>query len=193
MTAKNSNKDVLHTALLHCKMAELKRVCEKLALDFSGKKGELIERIVTFIATGKKIESPLMPEKSKAKRGVHYSLAPETLILSGAYVNDLATRIFFKTIIGEHFHFTAYGIDWLNERWMAGNPPTYAEFAEFWEAERLRRKKKTPEPKEEWAYINFLQDYFAQHPHAPQKEAMQAWKKKREEMVQVVWQMLGMK
>lgn len=192
MVIKNSNKDALHTALLHCKMGELKQVCEKLALDFSGKKGMVIERIVTFVTSGKKVEAPSMPEKSKAKRGALYPLAPEALMLKGAYLNDLATRTLFKKLVGEHFHFTAYGIDWLNERWMAGNPPTYADFAEFWEAERLRRKKKTPEPKEEWAYINFLQDYFAQHPNAPQKEAMQAWKKKREEMVQVVWDMLNL-
>ncbi len=190
MAIKNINKEEFHTALLHLKMGELKRVCEKLVLDSSGKKGELIARITTFVHTGKKIEAPLMPEKSKAKRGGSYPLAPEALILSGAYVNDLSTRNFFKKLVGDHFHFTAYGIDWLNERWMAGNPPTYAEFAEFWEAERLRRTNKKPEPKEEWAYINFLQDYFTHYPNAPQKNAMQAWKQKREEMVRLVWDML---
>jgi hypothetical protein len=191
MADKKINLDKLHNALLYLKMGELKRVCERLGVDFTSKKGMLIERITTFVQTGKKVTAPIMPEKSKAKRGISYPLAPSTLILSGAYVNDLETRNFFKKLIGDHFHFTAYGIDWLNERWMGGNPPTYAEFAEFWQAERLQRKKKKPEPKEEWAYINFLQDYFAVYPHAPQREAMQAWKQKQKENVQLVWQILG--
>lgn len=183
----------LHSALLYLKMHQLTAICKKLDLESTGKKGELIERITTYIATGKKITLPPIPEVSKAQRGKTYPLAPEVLILYGSYANDLATRNFFKQLIGDHFHFTAYGIDWLNERWMAGHPPTYQEFASFWEVERIRRKKTKPNPKEEWAYINFLQDYYAQHPHATKNEATVAWKVKQQEMVKLVWQMLELK
>lgn len=182
----------LSEAILYLKMNQLKSVCEKLTLDSSGKKGELIERIITFLKTGNKITAPAMPAISKAKSGAHYPLAPHTFMLSGAYVNDLATRNFFKSLIGEHFHFTAYGIDWLNERWMAGKPPTYAEFADFWEAERLRRKKQKPNPKDEWAYINFLQDYYAKHSNASKTDATVAWKVKQREMVEKVMSILNL-
>ncbi|XVN42631.1 MAG: hypothetical protein RCG15_08655 [Candidatus Rickettsia vulgarisii] len=65
-------------------------------------------------------------------RGVVYHLHPNTLMLKGSYKNDLRNRQFFKQLIGEHFHFTAIAIDWLNDRWMQGlpPPPTYQEFLE---------------------------------------------------------------
>ncbi len=184
------NSTELHAALLYLKMNQLKLVCERFALDSSGNKIALIERITTFINTGKKIISPVMPEKSKAKRRDHYPLAPQTVMLYGAYKNDLATRVFFKNLIGNHFHFTAYGIDWLNERWMAGNPPTYAEFAQFWKEEHLRRKTSKPQPKEEWKYINFTQEYISANPHASKDEIMAAWKDEQEKMVQKIMHML---
>ncbi len=49
---------------------------------------------------------------------------------------------------------SAFGIDWLNERWMDGNTPTYQEFADMWEAGYRRRKERGEKPKEEWAYIS---------------------------------------
>ncbi len=181
----------LQNALLYLKMRQLTALCKKLDLDTNGKKGELIERITTFVTTGKKTTTPQIPAASKAQRGKVYPLAPETVMLFGSYTNNLATRNFFKQLIGDHFHFTAYGIDWLNERWMASNPPTYQEFADFWEAERVRRKKVKPDPKEEWAYINFLQDYYAKYPKAPKGDAMAAWKAKQQEMAELVWNMLN--
>jgi len=192
MITKNINIAQLHDALLYLKMNQLKQVCEQLELDPKGVKLVLIERITTFIQSGKKLKAPVMLAQSKAKRGINYPLAANTRMLFGAYKNDLATRNFFKKLVGEHFHFTAYGIDWLNERWMAGNPPTYAEFAEFWQAEHLARKVSKPQPKEEWAYINFVQEYLRQDPAASKDEVLNAWKAKQEEMVAVVMHMLGL-
>ncbi len=62
------------------------------------------------------------------------------MILKGSYKNDLKTRLFFKNIVGDHFHFTAFGIDWINEKWMEGNPPTYRDYATMWQSEVDRRK-----------------------------------------------------
>ena len=61
-------------------------------------------------------------------------------MLKGGYKNDLKTRIFFKSIIGDYFHFTAFGIDWLKEQWMKGEPPTYKKFADMWTKEYAYRE-----------------------------------------------------
>ncbi len=105
---------------------------------------------------------------------------------SGSYKNDLATRNFFKELIGDHFHFTAQGIDWLRERWLEGNPPTYADFANEWRAEYERNKKQKRLPKQEWAYIRFVQEYMQHFPSASKKEVNAAWKAKRQECVQKI-------
>lgn len=62
--------------------------------------------------------------------------------------------MFLKKLIGDYFHFTAFGVDWVDERWMDGNPPTYQEFVDMWRAEYKRRQETPANPKEEWAYIN---------------------------------------
>lgn len=186
----------LFEALYFLKMGELKHLCEKLDLPYTAKKGEVIEGIKHFITTGKILETPPIPAVSKAsayakasadkKKGTSYPLKPETLMLIGAYKNDAQTRAFFKKLIGNHFHFTAFGIDWLNARWKAGKPPTYQEFATMWQREVDTRKDKKPQPKQEWALITFVQKYMERHPNASKTEVTNAWHKKRAEMVNLV-------
>jgi hypothetical protein len=112
-------------------------------------------------------------------------------MLYGTYKNDVATRNFFKQIIGNHFHFTAQGVDWLREQWLKGTPPTYADFANEWQAEYERNKTQKRPPKQEWAYIRFVQEYMQQSPHASKKEVTSAWKVMRQEFVNRVFTLLN--
>lgn len=176
----------LFESLYFLKMAELKKLCLQLNLPSAGAKAEIIDRIKHFITTGKILEIPPIPAISKAQKGKSYPLAPQTLMLIGAYKNDAQTRAFFKKFIGNHFHFTAFGIDWLNLRWKQGTPPTYQEFADMWQKEYTKRKMQKPEPKKEWALITFVQRYMEAHPNASHTEVMKAWHKKRAEMVALV-------
>ncbi len=165
----------LKPALLYLHVDELKNLCLELGIHDKGAKGMLITRILHFIKSGETITEPIVPGVSKAKRNVVYSLHPETLMLKGAYKNDLKTRLFFKQLIGEHFHFTAFGIDWLNDRWLKGEPPTYQEFAEMWKVEHTKRKQLGSTPKEEWAYINFAQNLVRVSPQATRDEIIYGW------------------
>lgn len=165
-------------------MGELKKLSRLLNLSEVGKKKDLIQRILIFLETGKVFKARVIPEDSKAKWGVSYPLSSETLILYGNYKNDHATRLFMKTLVGDHFHFTARGQDWIKERWLEGKPPTYAEFAAFW-SHQYENQKKGP-PKQEWAYLNFVQGYVHKFPKSKKPEIMEAWKKTREEKVQRV-------
>ena len=104
-------------ALSYMHIAELKSQLEELNLSVQGfNKNELIQRLVHYAVTGKELPPLKIPVISRASRGTPYSLHPRALMLYGSYKNDLATRNFFKQLIGNHFHFTAQGIDWLREQ-----------------------------------------------------------------------------
>ena len=170
----------LYESLLYLKMSQLKEICINLRIPPHKKKIELIQAICTYVKEGKILDIPKIPEISKALKSTFYPLKPSTKILHGNYKNDLATRKFMKTLVGQHFHYTAYGIDWINEKWMNGTPPTYEEFAIFWQKEYEKRQLKKVSPKKEWAYINFVQEYGKSNPYANRKEIMKAWKKELE-------------
>ncbi len=148
-----------------------------LSLSEAGKKSELITRIMRFVQTGEITQLPTIPAQSRAKNYPQQSLTLSGLMLYGGYKNDARTRAFFKKLIGDHFHFTAFGIDWLNDRWLQGNPPTYQEFAAYWVQEMKVNAREARTPKKEWAYINFLQRMQREKPEALKNELMRDWKK----------------
>jgi hypothetical protein len=177
----------LKEALSYMNVSELKTLLGKIQLCIKGfNKKELIDRLVYYAETGKELLPLTIPSISKAKRGKSYPLNSNTLMLHGSYKNDLKTRQFLKQLIGNHFHFTAWGIDWLRERWLKGNPPTYDQFAKEWKAEYRRNKKERRLPKQEWAYIRFVQEYLRTYPDTSKREINIAWKAKRQDCIRFV-------
>lgn len=179
MEQKNINFSELQNSLCYLHVSELKNYCEKLNLSIKGKKLDLINRIMHFVQTGEKIDLAEYPESSMSKGQKNIRLTLDALMLKGAYKNDLKTRLFFKTIIGAHFHFTAFGIDWLESRWFSGNPPTYKEFVDMWSREYEFRKLHSSKPKEEWAYINFVKKILQSKPNLTRNEILNQWNSKR--------------
>jgi len=171
---------VLRISLLFLYVQELRDLAIRLDLSPRGAKMALILRIVHFLKTGERLTSTKIPDISCAKRGVFYPMALQALMLKGAYKNDLAARLFFKSHIGEYFHFTAFGIDWLNMRWLSGDPPTYQAFIQMWVSEFDRRQRQPVEAKEEWAYINFVQEFSSNVPHCTSTAILEAWQTERE-------------
>ncbi len=177
-----NNEDIneFKQALTFFHVQELRDLANQLHLPNKGDKMHLVMRIITFVQTGKILIEPKIPPLSCAQRGKEYSLSSSTLMLKGAYKNDLKTRVFFKSLIGNHFHFTAFGIDWLNEQWIKGTPPTYQKFADMWQLEFIRRKTSPAAPKEAWAYINFVQHFLSHNPKVSRETLLHAWQKERE-------------
>ncbi len=180
----------LCSSLLYCNMSELKNICLSFKIPSQGEKYKLIENIQLYVTTGKITEQQEIPATSKAKPKNIYPLAPQTLILKGSFKNDLATRIFFKSLIGDHFHYTAYGIDWIKDNWMQGSPPTYAQFAAYWQSEYTARQITKAPMKPEWAYLNFLDTYKKVHPTSSKSFAIAAWKIERQIHVEKVENLL---
>ncbi len=177
----------LEESIYYLHVDELKELCTKLLLSCRGKKGELVHRIIHFAKTGEKIISIKFPEVSYAKQGIAYEISKDSLILKGAYKNDLKTRLFFKELIGQHFHFTAFGQDWTARRWLEGRPPTYLEFAHMWQQEYEDRKKHKANLKLEWAYLSFIQRYINQFPNATRKDISERWHKERQKHKDIVF------
>lgn len=181
----------LHTSLYYLRMSELKALSKRLHLPTDGQKGALIHRIYHYVRTGTITKLPEIPDISKTKTKQRTPLTINSLMLFGSYKNDLATRNFMKTIVGPHFHFTAYGIDWLNERWLSGNPPTYKEFAVYWQEETDRRKNRKPIPKKEWAYISFVQKLIHETPNAGRQLIINEWMNMQKYQTEKVYKILN--
>ncbi len=179
MSLSNIDHYQLHASLHYLHVSELKTCCENLNLSAKGKKIYFINRIMHFLKTGEKINLSGYPAISVSKKRNNVVLSPDTLMLKGTYKNDLKTRLFFKELIGQHFHFTAFGIDWLESRWMEGNPPTYQDFADMWSKEYKFRKTYGSAPKAEWAYINFVKMYLNDNPNASRNEILSSWEFER--------------
>lgn len=178
----DEKRDQLFEDLYVLSMGQLNMLCRKLHVDARGKKEFLIRALKHYLLTGAQLEKEVIPEMSCAKKGESIDLSPEGLMLFGTYKNDLKTRIFLKSLIGEHFHFTAAGIDWIKERWLEGHPPTFQEFADWWQA-----GYKVSRPlKKEWAFLNFVKNYQ----DMPRHEVMRLWKGHQKNVAQRVFHLL---
>lgn len=190
MTRQKTDFKKLTTSLNYLHVSELRAYCDELALSSKGKKAALVIRIVHFLQTGEKLVTLPYPAISVHKGPKPETLKANDLILKNAYKNDLKTRLFFKTLIGEYFHFTAFGIDWLEERWMQGKPATYQEFANMWGKEYAFRQLNGSTPKSEWAYIRFVKRYLKTHAQASREEILEKWEEERMINKKVVKQIL---
>lgn len=165
----------LNKSLHYCKVEELQNICRILHIPCKGKKPHLIATIITFIQSGTILIKKKIPAASCKQPGTNYPLSPETRMVYGVFKNDLATRMFFKKLIGNHFYYTVFGLDWIKQQWMAGTPPTYTEFAVFWQQEYLSRQGKAQELKPEWAYLNFAREFKQKYPTASKTILLNAW------------------
>lgn len=166
----------LAQALNFQKMDELKWSCEQLQVSARGKKGEIIERIIHFAKTGSRQAPNTLPNTVTADPNKSYPIGINEPILAGAYKNNTQTRLFFKNEVGPHFHFTAFGQEWIRQQWQKGTAPTYGQFAAFWQTEYSARKHAEKKPRAEWAYLNFMQKYQKEHQTSSRKEMAATWK-----------------
>jgi hypothetical protein len=171
----------LNKSIYFLNIKELKDICTQLLIPINGDKQEIINDIITRITTGKIPSKKNIPDCSKGKRK-NIILTEQTVILKGEYKNDLKTRSFFKQLIGDHFHFTADGIDWLNKQWLNSNSPTYKKFAEFWIQNHNNPLRK--KPKETWAYICFMQK--SRDKGYSKKKSLSQWHTEREKHVKII-------
>ena len=176
----------IEEALYCLKVGELRILSKKLNLDSKENKKLLIKNIIYFLKYRKIPEKIKIPEVSIAKKDTKYQIQLNELMLKGSYKNDNQTKEFFQKHIGTHFHFTAFGIDWLNDRWINGNPPIYKEFIDMWVSENQNRKLKKADMKIEWAYMRFSKKYLEENPSASKEVVITKWNEEREKNLQFI-------
>lgn len=190
MTLSANEAAELQDALNYMTMEELSAECTRLGFKAPERKEAIVRAICGVVLRGHRPFVAAIPKPSRARPGMTCPLQPDAFILHGAYKNNDETREFLKGLVGPHFHFTAFGQRWIRMRWMAGRPPTYAQFARAWQREYLRRRGRTrrrlpPGPlNPEWAYLSFLQRSSTEGPgsraqRSAQWTALRAAKAKR--------------
>lgn len=141
---------------------ELVAFSQRHGLSTSGQKLDIIRRIEFFLKTGKTAAKPEQPRKrSKASARV----GPITMQrkVTDDFKCDKETRKFFKSMIGDHFHFTAHLQQFRRDKQSKGIPLTYGDLVREWLADRERRKDKNYKSplQRTWEYNRFVRDFMA--------------------------------
>jgi hypothetical protein len=129
--------DELKRAIVFMKMHELRDACQLCGIPSNGRKQELIERILSRIQG---FTHSSHSNQTKLRRRGEQEFRLDALMFPETYTNGAMSRAFLTRQIGNHFRFTVFGMDWIHERWAAGQVPTFSEFIEFWQKEYQRRK-----------------------------------------------------
>jgi hypothetical protein len=164
-------------------LAELVDFCRRYEIDPYGRKDELILRIEKFLRTGRRTSKT----PRKATRLENRQQGPITLdaAVTTAFKCNSATREFFQSVIGEHFHFTAHLQQFRREHQRKGTSLTYGDLVREWISEFERRKDKSYKPKigRTGQYNQFVRDFMADKARNSGKsirEAAAAWTRIRE-------------
>jgi hypothetical protein len=101
-----------------------------------------------------------------------------TDIIEADYHSDERHREFFKSAIGESFHFWV-----VFQTWMKANKgvKTYQDAVN--EYNRIMREKKEGKKYPIWPqfkYNQYMRDFFADNPKATREQCLACWKVKRE-------------
>ncbi|WP_395338079.1 hypothetical protein PN836_010575 [Ningiella sp. W23] len=174
------------SSIYFLKVPELKALAQKAALSPKGSKQTLINTLLHFIEPNTKEQTsssaktsclPRLSAVALSKIKVDYD--PNQYIIPGVYSNNKKYRALFKNMIGPHFSFKSYGMDWIKDKWKSGEYPSYEEFANYWQQEYERRKTddsfSSPDTLQR---VNFFRMMKGK---GHTKEALEAsWKEKRE-------------
>ena len=123
------------------KIEELKSVLTYFKLSTSGGKKDLIARIFNHLDIHDADDSQVTRNLPSAHPE---NASVETHIMPKHYTNGREYREKFELMIGSHFTFTSYGMEWIRDCWGNGIYPSYQDFADYWSKEYDRRKNGGP-------------------------------------------------
>lgn len=155
---------------------ELVDFCRGIGINRSGGKIDIANRINEYLRTGK-IESKNPIKGGKNKKGIQKT--PENIneVIPDNYTSSQLFREYFESIIGQHFHFTAYMAKYIKDH----SGITSKEYINEWCAEYERRKNKNYKPKimKSCEYNQYIRDFFKDNPDKTRDEAIKYWKIKK--------------
>jgi hypothetical protein len=167
----------LRRAIVFMNMHNLKEACDSCGIPSSGRKRELIARILACVQGSQYTVGSKAPKLKKRREEQEYRL--DALMHPETYTNGATSRAFLTKQIGSHFRFTVFGMDWIQQRWTAGHVPTFMEFVEFWQQEYQRRKNTGDfKSKPELARVNLFRK-LGQKTNISRVEMEQSWKEEQ--------------
>lgn len=177
-------------SIYYLKVSELQEACGVLGLPASGAKGALIERVLNHV--GIESESSRAISAGREARFPKYRgpLSPSSHILPGYFTNGSTTRARMKQLVGSHFSFTNYGMEWIREQWLSQRYPTFRQYADYWQTEYERRQNGGAfESLPTNARVLFFRDQKGSGMSKNELDA--AWKTERERHVTTARRILG--
>eukprot|EP00392_Amoebophrya_sp_AT5.2_P006986 g6998.t1 len=195
----------LETALYYLHVPELREVCSgTLKILDKGAKNLLVQRVVAYLRhypREKPVLASLRSFPPEAGRRAGEDAGPsdrfqptrvENLMAHKVYKNDARHREFFVRQIGPQFHFTAAGIEWLNERWLQGVRPTFQEYIEYWKETNEELKNSGKKPSAGFQTLQFNQ-FQTRHGSKGwnREKLLEEWSKERTEKKKLALQIVG--
>ena len=133
----------LESAIYFLKVTELKQICEKFNQCNRGSKQDLINTLLAYARGDKNYSTnKQLSEAEKTLRANADRYDSSVYIVPGVYTNNKVSRTVLIDLIGRHFTFTSYGMNWIKAQWHSGHCPSYLEFADYWQAEYQKRKNR---------------------------------------------------
>ena len=176
----DNQKTLLTEAIYFLKIDELKEIAGMLDVPPKGKKGDILNQIFAVFGIASDDFSVIDVFTLPAQHPSDAS--PATHIMPQHYTNGKAARALFKDLIGPHFTFTGYGMEWIKACWAADIYPSYEAFAEFWRNETERRKTGAFKSLSTNRRVRF----FRQHKGMERPALEQAWSDERAKQVGIV-------
>jgi hypothetical protein len=141
--------------------------CRQHGLATSGQKLDVVARIEAFLETGR-CDVRERSARARGRSAVTMRCGPITLdtVVGDDFKCDAETRAFFKSVIGEHFHFTAHLQQFRREQQLKSVRLTYGDLVREWMAEHERRKDPNYKSRiaRSWEYNQFVRDFMADKP-----------------------------
>jgi len=155
---------------------ELVAFCRGININSSGRKIDIANRIEKYLKTGE-IEKKNANKRRKIKKGIQKVPKNINEVILDNYTSSQLFREYFKSIIGQHFRFTAYMMKYIKNH----QEITFKEYADEWQAEYERRKNKNYRPKimKSCEYNQYMRDFFKDNPDKTRTDAIKHWKIKK--------------
>ncbi|MCD4720156.1 MAG: SAP domain-containing protein [Desulfobacula sp.] len=155
---------------------ELVEFCKQNKLKTTGRKPELTTRIAYFLKTG---HAPKESNIKSLKTKNSIQVLPNSMNnpIPENYTSSELYRKYFKSIIGNHFHFTAYMMQYIK----ATPGITFKQYINEWKKEHERRKEKNykPDIMKSCEYNQYIRNFFEKNKNLSLKDAIKCWKHKK--------------
>lgn len=153
---------------------ELVVFCRENSLSTSGSKQELTQRIAYYLSTGKSLVfSPRKASRSSNLSNISLSL---NTIIEDNFICTEQHRAFFKSVIGDHFHFSV-----AFQKYLKSNAGTsYKEAVDYWHLLQQQSKQKVRKQIDsQFEYNTYIRDFFEANKGMSLKDAITCWNYKK--------------